>query len=276
MRKPIATSKLSVGLAAFCVALVACGENALHGTPDAAADHGAKAEDLPAADTVPQGNEDLPTTRPDLPASTDLAPSEPGPDLPLPGDAPGDPVANLDGSDDRRVDMNLLDTRKRDVLSPAEEGPDRAPQVDLPPGIDGPPAERSYDLGGPDELVRMPDAAVGVDGPAADLCTTSGGTVSTQLCCSSAADFRDTCTTAVGACGCAPSSSVVVSVCTCPNGGCYLPGYGCVGPAGACTTGADQTCNPSEMYSSIHGRCVEGGRCLCTTWALSAATGRCQ
>jgi hypothetical protein len=54
-----------------------------------------------------------------------------------------------------------------------------------------------------------------------------------------------------------------------------MPAYGCVGPAGTCTVGADQTCNDNPAISSLHGRCVDDGRCVCGPGAL-LASGKCQ
>jgi hypothetical protein len=44
-------------------------------------------------------------------------------------------------------------------------------------------------------------------------CTTSGGTVTTSLCCLSESDFPNTC--AIGACGCSAENSHEVKVCDC-------------------------------------------------------------
>jgi hypothetical protein len=108
-----------------------------------------------------------------------------------------------------------------------------------------------------------PDAGSAVDAAAlAALCTATGGQVSSGLCCASATDFPNSCL--AGACGCASSSSHTVSTCNC-GAGCFIPGYGCVGPAGTCTVGADQTCNDNLALSSIRGRCVDQGRCLCSS-----------
>jgi Kazal-type serine protease inhibitor domain. len=115
---------------------------------------------------------------------------------------------------------------------------------------------------------------VGPSGDAASpaaLCTATGGAVSSSLCCSATSDFPNSCL--VGACGCAPANSHTVSTCTC-GAGCFLPGYGCVGPAGTCTVGADQTCNDNLAISSIRGRCVADGRCVCAPGAL-LASGKC-
>jgi len=58
-------------------------------------------------------------------------------------------------------------------------------------------------------------------------CTQSGGTVMTALCCglTSTGDFPPNC--AIGGCGCAPSASHEVKICSCPNGLCF-DGHACV------------------------------------------------
>jgi hypothetical protein len=106
--------------------------------------------------------------------------------------------------------------------------------------------------------------------PAA-LCTATGGTVSSSLCCSATADFPNSCL--VGACGCAPDYSHTISTCDCTTG-CFLPGYGCVGPANICTVGNDQTCNDNLALNSFRGRCVADGRCVCGLGA-PLASGKC-
>ena len=50
-------------------------------------------------------------------------------------------------------------------------------------------------------------------------CTSSGGTVSKGLCCTSTSDFPNTCVT--GACGCSPANSHEVKTCQCPSGKCF-------------------------------------------------------
>jgi len=109
----------------------------------------------------------------------------------------------------------------------------------------------------------------------AELCTSTGGALDTQTCCASVSDFRDMCTTAIGACGCSPASSHTVSICTCPQPGCFLPAYGCVGPSSTCTVGMDPICNDDPVISSSPGRCVENGRCVCTGHAMPAGSGKC-
>lgn len=64
---------------------------------------------------------------------------------------------------------------------------------------------------------------------AAELCTSTGGTVTTASCCANGvASFPDTCV--IGACGCPPASSVTIMICSC-GGGCFSPGVGCVARA---------------------------------------------
>jgi Matrixin len=59
------------------------------------------------------------------------------------------------------------------------------------------------------------------------VCVNSGGAVSTALCCLGVGDFPNTC--GIGACGCSPTSSHEVQVCTCASGKCFGgAGVGCV------------------------------------------------
>jgi hypothetical protein len=120
-----------------------------------------------------------------------------------------------------------------------------------------------------DQACPSVDARSG-DASPAELCTATRGQIGSAVCCNSAADFPNSCLT--GICGCALSSSHSVAICSC-NNGCFLPGYGCVGPAGMCTVGADETCNDSPNVSSLRGHCVENGRCMCYAWL--ATTGKC-
>lgn len=73
-----------------------------------------------------------------------------------------------------------------------------------------------------------PDAGVddgGADGGDEARCTATNGSVVETLCCAATGDFPNLC--AVGACGCAPSSSHLVRTCACTSGQCYEPGLGC-------------------------------------------------
>jgi hypothetical protein len=92
---------------------------------------------------------------------------------------------------------------------------DASPPADS--SVDG-PADGANDAPGdaPPET-SIPEA--GFDGSAKDGCLATGGTVGHALCCAGQPDFPNTC--AVGACGCAPSASNNVQVCTCPAGKCF-------------------------------------------------------
>jgi hypothetical protein len=237
--------------------------------------------DSSQSDTSPIVHDDVAPPLPDLATTPDLAPdnSVPPADLPSLRDTPGDPTWFVDLRDAFSPDIYAIDDGRKDIILPTEGLTDRPPITDLRPDLvshpDLPPV---VDLNpAPDELPPPKDTYVTLDeGPGLSTqCTSSGGAVGTRLCCSSSSYFLDTCSAAVGACGCSPSSSVTVDVCNCPSGGCFLPGYGCVGPASTCTVGMNQTCNDSPTISSIHGQCVTGGRCLCTNFALSATSGKC-
>jgi hypothetical protein len=71
----------------------------------------------------------------------------------------------------------------------------------------------------------------------AALCTKTGGTIASTLCCGGTSDFPNSCLT--GPCGCAPSSSHTVSTCNCPSGLCFYPPIGCSAPGGASDVGND-------------------------------------
>jgi hypothetical protein len=260
----------------------ACSGHGLSSSQDArpGADAGADvAPDLALADQAPIPSEDLAPPAPDLAKSPDLAPGDPSPtpDIFTPRDLPED--RNPTDVPDAYV-RDLLPSEYRSFDEPPRPDlpADQAPVTDLPPKLDIAPVDRppAYDLPNiPDELPQ-PDLYISPDARGlAELCTSTGGTLGTQTCCPAVSDFRDMCTTAVGACGCSPASSRTVSVCTCPQPSCFLPAYGCVGPGSICTVGTDQTCNDSLMISSIHGRCVENGRCVCLGYPMSSTSGKC-
>jgi len=52
-----------------------------------------------------------------------------------------------------------------------------------------------------------------------DFCAAGGGTIKTQQCCNSVADFPDTCL--VGGCGCSLENSHEIKVCDCGEGKCW-------------------------------------------------------
>lgn len=51
------------------------------------------------------------------------------------------------------------------------------------------------------------------------VCTDSGGTVTTSICCASASDFPNQCL--IGACGCSAENSHQVKICDCGAGKCF-------------------------------------------------------
>lgn len=254
----------------------ACGRNGmavpgLDAAPDLA----------PPEDTTP-GQPDLPGPPPDLPKTPDLLASDPPLllDLPFPRDLPSDPVSLRDRPLDREPGVDLLPDGRRD-LAPVDVGPPDLRGVDLLPDlprpVDADLADRPRAEVRPvDQAPDKPDSYIPVEevGGAAAYCISTGGTIDTQSCCTNTTDFRDTCTTAAGACGCSPANSRTVQVCVCPTPTCFLPGWGCVGPGSTCTVGMDQTCNDNPVISSVRGRCVDNGRCLCTT-GMSPTSGKC-
>jgi hypothetical protein len=60
----------------------------------------------------------------------------------------------------------------------------------------------------------------------AERCRATGGTAQATACCHSTSEYPNSC--AVGACGCAPADSHMVTVCSCPPNTCFLPDQGCV------------------------------------------------
>ena len=109
-------------------------------------------------------------------------------------------------------------------------------------------------------------------------CTSSGGKAVTQTCClTNLANFPDSCAAGSVRCDCQPAQSATASLCICPDGTCFLPGAGCVGPASTCTMGQNQTCNDDSGASSPMGVCLPSGRCRCNPGAtLAASTGKCR
>jgi len=122
------------------------------------------------------------------------------------------------------------------------------------------------------------EVLIGTGAFALNACLATMGQVSAALCCSSTGDVPDTC--AIGACGCSPADSHMVTTCVCPGGGCFRANIGCLGPpgaAGVCTVGADDTCTDASAVVALPGTCLDGGRCACYQgFSLSPATGRCR
>jgi hypothetical protein len=84
----------------------------------------------------------------------------------------------------------------------------------------------SPDSGSP-QIDGSSDAGTPRSDAASNLCTSTSGTLGTDSCCASVADFPNTC--AIGACGCSAASSHAIQVCTCPAGSCFDPAMGCIG-----------------------------------------------
>jgi hypothetical protein len=109
-----------------------------------------------------------------------------------------------------------------------------------------------------------PDAQVSLDASdLASLCTTTGGQISSGLCCGSASDFPDSCLT--GACGCSPTSSHTVAKCSCPNDGCFSTRTGCgngtldAGRDGNVVCGG-KTCTAGEYCcNALTSTCAQAG-----------------
>jgi hypothetical protein len=80
-------------------------------------------------------------------------------------------------------------------------------------------------------------------------CLDSGGTVSSASCCLATGDFPDTC--AVGACGCSPEGSHLVSVCDCGSGKCF--------DGSACVSQAERSCTDSGGSVTSRSCCRDVG-----------------
>jgi len=99
------------------------------------------------------------------------------------------------------------------AVGPQEDaGADAAPDADADAVTDADTSDRP-----PDTATPTPE----------DLCTRSGGTVTTSsYCVTVVAPFPNTC--AVG--GCTPENSHAIPTCSCPGGTCFSPGVGCITP----------------------------------------------
>lgn len=78
-----------------------------------------------------------------------------------------------------------------------------------------------YDAANYGELQAILEALASCEDPLEQACIDSGGTVITSMCCLGVQDFRNTCSDAIGACGCAPEFSHEVKACDCPTGYCF-------------------------------------------------------
>jgi hypothetical protein len=121
---------------------------------------------------------------------------------------------------DHIADADHFDNAPQDFGPPPDTGSGDSPVVDTG-SADG--------LG--DSAIDAPVDSVTdaiLDGDAADVCTASGGTVTTALCCAASGDFPNQCL--VGACSCAPSSSHEVKICNCGGGRCWDGSHCVLGP----------------------------------------------
>lgn len=73
----------------------------------------------------------------------------------------------------------------------------------------GSSADTSADVAAAQDAVVAPDQS----------CVASGGTVTSAMCCGSVSGFPNSCL--VGACGCSPTYSHTVPVCSCGPGRCF-------------------------------------------------------
>jgi hypothetical protein len=119
-----------------------------------------------------------------------------------------------------------------------------------------------------------PDAGADAQSDPAALCTNSGGSIITSLCCANISDFPPTCS--IGACSCGPGSTHSINTCECPTGGCFDLTYGCVSFSAVCTPGADQTCNDNPATSAVHGHCLADQRCSCNSPYKLLSSGKCS
>jgi len=255
-------------LATLAVALLVaagCGRTSVAAKPDGA-----------GSDTVPLAQPDTSSAVSDLPATTsdtattpiedaltvpDLLASDPptNRDLPTTNDLPGD----------RFQPAEVADVSAMDLSGSSDGGSsDRPLAIDLQQPIDasGDPPRLGWDIG------YSPDAA-----GLAESCTQTGGTVGVVSCWMRTdpyAEFFDTCALPLIACTCSYTCTPVIA-CSCPNQGCFLPAYGCVGRAAICTVGEDQSCNDNPALSSIRGKCLDGGHCLCGRSGLNPTSGKC-
>ena len=120
------------------------------------------------------------------------------------------------------VDGGSMDAVVADTGGNTDAGHD-AGAADSGPGGAGPLDAGTADAGSTDAGAL--DAGTTDAGGLADVCTSTGGTVSSSSCCLSAGDFPSSC--AIGACGCAPDYSHTVQTCSCTSGHCFDPTMGC-------------------------------------------------
>ena len=106
------------------------------------------------------------------------------------------------GSPDQPDGSSLMDATN-DGLNPTSDGGDDSSPYPGDAAPDGPAPS---------------DGAV-VDAGLGAACVASGGTLTTEACCTSSDDFPSTCL--IGACGCSPANSHTVQLCDCGSGKCW-------------------------------------------------------
>jgi hypothetical protein len=219
----------------------------------------------------------------------DAAPDMPQAAQPDVAEAPADEPVGGDDAQARDV-LGIADAASSDVRAIADGARADATVSDAPgdPGMDPdatasrPDAPSPADVPGtlPDTRPMVFDVAqsdltdVAPAAPAT-LCEQTGGTVSTIICQCPDSDFYDTCQYRAGfycQAGSCTIGSYPVKTCSCPGGSCFMVGNGCVSIVG-CTVGMDQTCNDNPALPASHGKCIEGGYCLCTSF--NPDTGKC-
>ena len=125
----------------------------------------------------------------------------------------GDSSTNDAGPDATTDDVTTQDVTTQDVTT-QDSGKDAGAQ------------DAANDAS--DAAIEAGDAApsdAATDGGLAELCVSTGGTVSTAQCCKNTTDFPSTCTT--GPCGCSPQNSHAVQTCNCPTNKCFTQQQGC-------------------------------------------------
>ncbi len=123
----------------------------------------------------------------------------------------GDSSTNDAGPDATTDDVTTQDVSTQDVTTQDSGGQDGGTQ------------DAAADASDAASDAAPSDAAT--DGGFAELCVSTGGTVSTAQCCKNTTDFPSTCT--VGPCGCSPQNSHTVQTCNCPTNKCFTQQQGC-------------------------------------------------
>ncbi len=121
-----------------------------------------------------------------------------------------------DSATDGGADVNVVDSTTQDASAQDSSTQDSGATDATSDAAEDASLDAATDGGATDAAT---DGGLGV------LCTSTGGTVSTALCCKNTTDFPSTCTT--GACGCSPQNSHNVQSCQCPTNKCFTQQLGC-------------------------------------------------